>query len=192
MLSLNLPLPARYQRFLELQRKLPFSYTQQHASRENIPVAGFDNDYLRVSVGKGQADFERAKMAIRQWEMFPKPWTQILPENAPIATDTVVAMYARFSGVWWRNACRLVYTIDAADRFGFAYGTLPGHVECGEELFLVSIDPDETVWYELRAFSRPRHWTARLGYPLVRWLQARFRRDSAAQMLAFVQKKGSE
>ena len=191
MLSLNVPLHSKNISYLEEQQHLPFTYTQHQASRENKPVSGFDNDYLRVAIGSGSADFERAKMAIRAWQMFPRAWTRILPENALLVPGTVVAMYARFMGIWWRNACRIVYAIDTPDRFGFAYGTLPGHVECGEELFQVGIDPDGTVWYELRAFSRPRHWTARLGYPLVRYLQAQFRRDSAAQMQAFVLKNSA-
>ena len=37
--------------------------------------------------------------------------------------------------------CRVVYVVDEPDRRGFAYGTLPGHAESGEELFLVRYDP---------------------------------------------------
>lgn len=192
MLSLNLPVPAQLQAFLAQQQKLPFTYSQHSASQNKEQVPGFDNDYQRVTIGKGRADFERAKLAVRSWQMFPNSWTRILPENAPIEPGTTVAMYAHLFGFWWRNACRVLYTIEQPDRFGFAYGTLPGHVECGEELFLVGIDPDGAVWYELRAFSRPRHWSARLAYPLVRYLQARFRRDSGTQMRAFVQQNFSK
>jgi uncharacterized protein (UPF0548 family) len=72
-------------------------------------------------------------------------------------------------------------------KFGFAYGTLPEHAESGEERFLIEWDRGEnSVWYDILAFSRPRHWLARLGYPLTRRLQARFRRDSAAAMLKAV------
>jgi phosphatidylserine/phosphatidylglycerophosphate/cardiolipin synthase-like enzyme len=42
------------------------------------------------------------------------------------------------------NLCRVVYVIDEPDgpiaRFGFAYGTLPGHAVAGEELFLATWD----------------------------------------------------
>ncbi len=40
-----------------------------------------------------------------------------------------------------RVPCRVVYVVDEPDRRGFAYGTLPGHAESGEELFLVRYDP---------------------------------------------------
>jgi len=68
-------------------------------------------------------------------------------------------------------------------RFGFAYGTLPGHVESGEERFLIEWDrADNCVWYDILAFSRPRHILAWLGYPWVRHLQKRFRQESGAAM----------
>ena len=40
-----------------------------------------------------------------------------------------------------RAPCRVVYVVDEPDRRGFAYGTLPGHAESGEELFMVRFDP---------------------------------------------------
>jgi uncharacterized protein (UPF0548 family) len=67
--------------------------------------------------------------------------------------------------------------------FGFAYGTLPGHLESGEERFLIEWDwADNCVWYDILAFSRHRHILAWLGYPWVRYLQKRFRQESAAAM----------
>ena len=38
-------------------------------------------------------------------------------------------------------------------RFGFAYGTLPGHGGSGEERFLIERDRDDGVWYDILAFS---------------------------------------
>ena len=72
-------------------------------------------------------------------------------------------------------------------KFGFAYGTLPGHVESGEERFLIEWDREtDKVWYDILAFSRPNHFLTRLGYPLVRRTQKRFGRDSAASMFRAV------
>jgi uncharacterized protein (UPF0548 family) len=90
-------------------------------------------------------------------------------------------------GVWQLNACRIVYTIDEQTanvaRFGYAYGTLPGHVERGEEQFLLEWDRrEDMVSYSILAFSRPRHVLAKLGYPLMRRLQRRFARESTAAM----------
>jgi len=68
-------------------------------------------------------------------------------------------------------------------RFGFAYGTLADHMESGEERFTVEWRrDDDSVWYDLLAFSRPRHPLARLGLRLSRALQRRFARDSLRAM----------
>ncbi|MCW2737182.1 DUF1990 domain-containing protein [Nocardioides sp.] len=67
---------------------------------------------------------------------------------------------------------QVVYVVDEPARRGFAYGTLPGHPESGEELFLVERTGEET-WAEIRAFSRPGRWFTRLGGPVVRLLQTR-------------------
>lgn len=186
MIALRLPAPKQVEQYLQVQAQLPHSYQPVGATARPNPVKRFNNDSLRVELGQGATDFERAKAAIRRWRMFPDRWTQILPEAVPIRKNEVVAMYARSLGLWWRNACRIVYVVDEPTRFGFAYGTLPGHIERGEELFQVLLDANDTVWYEIRAFSRPRHWLAWLGYPLTRYLQEKFRQDSAAQMQAFV------
>ena len=69
------------------------------------------------------------------------------------------------------------------NRFGFAYGTLDDHMETGEERFSVEFRrEDDSVWYDLFAFSRPRHPLARVGRPISRMLQRRFARDSLAAM----------
>lgn len=56
------------------------------------------------------------------------------------------------------------------DRSGFAYGTLPGHPECGEELFAVERRADGT-WLVIRAFSRPGRWFTRVAGPVGRRAQ---------------------
>ena len=97
----------------------------------------------------------------------------------------------KIMGLWVLNACRIVYVVDEpgpVHRFGFAYGTLPDHVETGEERFLVEWDEATgDVWYDILAFSRPRYAVMRLGTPYIRRMQKRFGRDSAAAMRRIVQ-----
>ena len=75
----------------------------------------------------------------------------------------------------------------AAARFGFAYGTLTNHAESGEELFEVVLDPTtQDVLYRIRAISWPQALLTRFSQPIVRLLQARFRRDSGEAMMRAV------
>jgi len=189
MLSLRKPSADALRRFLAAQTKLPFSYAAVGATAET-PPAGYVVDRTRIKLGEGEPVFRSAIAALRRWEQFNLGWVEAWPSDTPIQSGEVVAVMGRAIGVWWLNACRVVYVVDEQgplSRFGFAYGTLPGHVESGEERFLVEWNREEnSVWYDILAFSRPHQFSARLGYPVVRRLQKRFGRDSAASMLRAV------
>ncbi len=191
MLSLRKPSADALRRFLAAQRELPFTYEGVGASAET-PPAGYVVDRTRIKLGQGEPVFRSAIAALKRWEQFNLGWVEAWPSDTPIQKGIVVAVMGRAIGVWWLNACRVVYVVDETrpvSRFGFAYGTLPGHVESGEERFLVEWDmSDEAVWYDITAFSRPNHLLTRLGYPVVRRLQKQFGRDSAASMLRAVSK----
>jgi len=73
-----------------------------------------------------------------------------------------------------RIPVRVVYVVDEPNRRGFAYGTLPGHPESGEEAFVVERRDDDSVWLTIRAFSRPAAPWLWLGYPVLRLFQAIF------------------
>lgn len=113
-------------------------------------------------------------------------WVEPGSPAAPLETGQTVAVLAHVWGLWVLNACRIVYVVDEQDRitqFGFGYGTLPAHAESGEERFLIEWHhTDDSVWYDVSAFFRPRHPLVRLGWPVAQSLVNRFRRDSAAAM----------
>jgi uncharacterized protein (UPF0548 family) len=71
---------------------------------------------------------------------------------------------------------RVVYVVDTPARKGFAYGTLPGHPESGEEAWMLSRSDDGSVWMTIRAFSRPasKRWWA--VYPVLRIMQSIYTR----------------
>ncbi len=184
MIRLRKPTPEAVRSFLEARASLPFTYPAVGATA-GTPPAGYDVDHLRIELGQGDAVFAAAREAVARWELFRLGWVEVFPADGPPREGQAVGVLARLVGLWWLNACRIVYLVDRqgpARAFGFAYGTLPGHAETGEERFLVECDPVGGVWYDVLAFSRPRHLLARLGYPLARRLQARFRTDSAEAM----------
>lgn len=166
-----------------------FNYTPVGLTREPVaPPPGFDHDVYRTGLGSGDAVFERARRAVAGWRMFRQRWVRLHPAGAPLEAGTVVAVEARVYGFTTVNPCRVVYTVDEETSFGFAYGTLQGHVERGEERFLVRRDPaNGTVELEIVAVSRPAHPLARLGYPLARRVQRRFGRGALAVLRAAVE-----
>jgi uncharacterized protein (UPF0548 family) len=176
-------------RFIVAQANLPFTYEAVGATAET-PPAGYVVDRTRVKLGEGEAVFHSASGALRRWEQFNLGWLQAWPSDTLIQKGEVVAVLGRAIGAWWLNACRIVYAVDETgpvSRFGFAYGTLPAHIESGEERFLIEWEQtDDSVWYDILAFSRPQRLSARLGYPVVRRLQRRFGRDSAAAIFRAV------
>jgi uncharacterized protein (UPF0548 family) len=171
-------------RFLRDSHGLPLSYAPIGIVRDEH--SGYALDQQVVVVGRGTADFERARDALMAWKQFDIGWVELFPRHALVEAGTVVAVLIRHLGFWSLNGCRVVYGVgngDEAARFGFAYGTLTNHAEAGEELFEVFLNPQTNdVLYRIRATSWPRATLARVGQPIVRVLQARFRRDSAAAM----------
>jgi uncharacterized protein (UPF0548 family) len=178
------PSQRAIERCIAQSRALPLSYAPIGLVRNK--TVRHDIDEVVVAIGRGQADFERARAGLAAWNHFEIGWVELFPRNAPVETGTVVTVLVRHLGFWSLNGCRIVYGVgdrDRGARFGFAYGTLTNHAEAGEELFEVSLNPDtDEVTYRIRAVSWPQATLTRIGYPIARLLQARFRRDSAEAM----------
>lgn len=187
MWTLRFPNELKLAAFRLRQGRLPTTHPQPGCTRTETVPAGFVRDHTRAQLGDGPEVFAAAKQALRAWTPFPGGWVRAEPPDTPIRVGAVVAVVARAFGVWISNACRIEYVIDEPDRWGFGYATLPGHVECGEERFLVEQRPDGSVWFDVFAVSRPRHWLVRVGYPVARRFQKRFGREAAAAMRRAVQ-----
>lgn len=175
------PSAAEIQQFISHQQDLQFSYPEVGATQLS-PPAGYTVDHNRIRLGEGDETFKRAAAALKHWKQFDLGWVSVVPGEPPIKVGVTLAVQAQTFGLWSLNAVRIVYLISDAKRFGFAYGTLPDHVERGEERFLAEQLEDGSVWYDLYAFSRPQHTLARLGYPVSRNLQKRFARESLVAM----------
>jgi len=168
--------------FVNGQRNLPFTYDEVGATNSTPPSIGYNVDHNRIQIGTGEAAYEAGVEALKNWRQFDLGWVTVVPRGVPIEVGATVAVKARAFGTWSLNASRIVYTIDETTRFGFAYGTLPDHVERGEERFLIEWLADDSVWYDIFAFSRPQHPLVRLSRPLARRLQKQFARESLSKI----------
>ena len=186
MVSLRRPSTGAIREFLTSQSKLDFTYTAVGATA-SLPPPGYVVDHTRIKLGEGEAVFTKAKAALGRWDQFRLGWVEAWPPETPIQSGEVVAIVARRVGLWWLNACRVVYVVDEhgpVRRYGFASGTLPDHAGAGEERFLIEWDrASGEIWYDILAFSRPQQLPTRLGYPYMRRLQKKLGKDSAAAML---------
>ena len=189
MFTVKKPTFDEIRAYLAAQTQRPFSYSEVGATQGDTP-SGFDSDWFSVCLGHGREVFHRAKKAVNRWAMFPEEMAELCWPNAPIEKGTIVAALFRAGPFWTLNPCRIVYVFDEigdGSRYGFAYGTLPDHLECGEERFSVEWrHADDSVWYHLSCFSQPQHRLAKLGYLYVRRQQRRFRELSGRSMLRAV------
>ena len=161
---------------------VPFSYsevgaTADFASLESLEVS-YDVDRNQFSLGTGRDLFERARSSLMSWRHFDIPWLELYGAKEQVSSGHVVATLTRAAAIWYLNPCRVVYTegtSDSASDAAFAYGTLPGHVERGEERFRVHFNPiTDQVTYEVVAFSRPAILLSKIGHRWVRRIQKRF------------------
>jgi uncharacterized protein (UPF0548 family) len=182
------PTAQRIDRFRQAAMRDTFSYPEVGATLKGEIPEQYNLDHNRVRLGAGPATFERASAALCDWKMFDIGWVELLRPDGPIAPGQTVLVLARTCGLYSLSATRVIAMIDDDSgpirRRGFSYGTLQHHVERGEERFSIEHDlEDDSVWYEILAFSLPQHPVARIGYPLSRAAQRRFAGDSKAAML---------
>jgi uncharacterized protein (UPF0548 family) len=141
---------------------LPLTYREVGATAGPLPD-GYHHMRKSAVIGHGRRRFDDAAEKVMRWGMLRGAGVRLEPstEVAAVGSEVLVGLGPL------RAPCRVVYVIDDADHRGFAYGTLPGHPESGEELFAVRFDPTtEEVHAEVTAFSRHATWWSRLGAPV--------------------------
>lgn len=190
MFYLTRPTTAELDRVLAGCAGAPLTYDAVGATAAT-PPSGYYVDRYAVDLGRGAGAFAAACDAVRRFVMYPRPWTAVHRAFDEPHEGAEFVATIRHMGFWSANPCRIVYTMNGTDdtgqRYGFALGTLDGHVETGEERFEVCRDTrTDVVSYRVVAFSRPRVWLARLGTPIARMLQRRFGRESRQAMVQAV------
>ena len=145
---------------------MSLTYPQVGATRAAGPLpAGYH--HLRYRTCLGEVPLAAAGDAILGWRMHRAAGTRI-EASAPRATPGVEVTVGLGVGRLRITApCRVVWIVEEDDRVGFAYGTLPGHPEHGEESFVAGRAADGRVWFTVTAFSRPARWFTRAAGPVV-------------------------
>ncbi|HEX5740764.1 MAG TPA: DUF1990 domain-containing protein [Pilimelia sp.] len=149
---------------------MDLTYPERGATAGELP-GGYHHLRREVPLGRGDAVFARAADAVLHWRMHRRAGLRVRAA-APVAAPGVDVVL----GLGWgplrvTAPCRVVYVVATPTARGFAYGTLPGHPECGEESFVVHRRGDGRVHLTVTAFSRHAWWAARLAAPLARLAQ---------------------
>ncbi len=153
-------------------RTAPLTYGEQGQTRsENLP-AGYHYQQATAVIGRGDDAWDKAKEALLTWQCHRRAGLRVFPSDAPIDPGTVVIAAAHLGLLYLLIPCRVVYRTDEPGRFGFAYGTLPGHPEHGEEAFHVVRDEAGVVSFDVVAFSKAADLLTKLGGPVTRLAQA--------------------
>ncbi|MFE4666625.1 DUF1990 domain-containing protein [Streptomyces sp. NPDC056716] len=159
---------------------MSFTYKDVGATRDpGFCPPGFHRLHVRTRLGEGPALFRRAADAVGGWEMHRSMGVGIAAGAERAAPDVDVTV--TLAGLI-KAPCRVVWTVDEPRRSGWAYGTLAGHPESGEESFLVERTGDGTVWFTVTAFSRAAKWYARAGGPATRGLQHAYARRAGSTL----------
>lgn len=133
------------------------------------PVEGFD--WFERSATLERRDFDAAAKGLLSWQVQVRAGLRVVASHVPLEAGSVVLMRLGRGPLSPRMPCRVVYVIEEPDLRGFAYGTLPGHPESGEERFALRRHGDGSLVLTISAFSRPASRLARLGGPLTRRAQ---------------------
>jgi len=145
-----------------------FSYPEVGATAGDGPLpTGYRHLRHRTRLGLGPDVFMAAGESVLTWRMHRAVGVDLTATADRAAPGVGVRVLLGRGGFGLAAPCEVVWTVEQPTRLGFAYGTLPGHPECGEEAFLVELARDGQVWFTVTAFSRPARWYTRAAGPLV-------------------------
>jgi uncharacterized protein (UPF0548 family) len=140
-------------------------------------------------ISRDRSDFTRARSRILSWQMHRQAGVRVEAGGVSNSSDVAgvvpglrVTLSIGVGPIMIPAPCEVITVIDSDHEAGFAYGTLPGHPEQGEEAFLARMTDDGTVVGSVAAFSRPVPW-ASVGAPVIQRAQRIIARRYLSAML---------
>lgn len=146
------------------------TYSEVGATASAALPSGYRHLRLVRQIGFGQEWFDEASRRLLTWDMHRRAGLQVTAGSA-VVRDQTATLRIGIGPLKVNAPVRVVYLVHGSRERGFAYGTLAGHPEIGEERFTIRLDDDGVVVAEIRAFSRAGRWFTRLGGPVARKAQ---------------------
>lgn len=149
----------------------PVGVTRDGSRPGGVLPDGADRQRRTRIVGSGAASFERAADAVLSWEVQRRASLRVSAEHSVATVGGDVLLHLGVGRLALAIPCRVVWVVREEREAGFAYGTLPGHPERGEEAFVVTRDDDDLVRFTVSAYSWPAWPLVRLAAPVARTVQ---------------------
>ncbi len=146
----------------------PFTYSEVGATAAGAPPGYYSYSRSRRTYG---IDVQAATDRLLTWKIHEAAGLTVASSSERVAAGTVARVSLGVGPLRLQAPCKVVYLVEEPGRTGFAYGTLPGHPESGEQLFLLEQAHDGSLTFSITAFSRPATALARAGGPITRWIQ---------------------
>ncbi|WP_078026777.1 DUF1990 family protein [Arthrobacter sp. KBS0703] len=141
------------------------------------PPEGFPCLVSQNYLGEGLAVYRRVVRGVLAWELQRRSGLRVRTESAVVVPGARVVSGFGIGPFRINAPCEVVWVHrplpgDGPQSAGFAYGTLPGHPERGEEAFEVQIDASGSVFLKITAFSRHSNWFYTAGGAFARRAQS--------------------
>jgi uncharacterized protein (UPF0548 family) len=170
---LGRPSDATLTRVAADAKLLDLSYREVGMTRRpSNPTDRYRWDGWSIDLGDDTQTFDRACEALRCWHAHRGAGARVVPADTPLTVGSTVVVALGFRAFTAIAPCRIVWTVDDEDNFGFGYGTLEGHPERGEESFVIHRQRGH-VTFAITAASCPAGLIPRAGSPVTRMIQKR-------------------
>lgn len=165
------PSAAERERLLEAAQQADVSY--DHVGSTLAPERWPDRSPRARSrvLGHGDEAFATAITRLTAWAPQRALGAGVFPDGVRPTLGATLLVELRLGPLTVVVPDRVVAVVDEPGRWGFAYGTLPGHAERGEESFLVTQDDDGTVTGTVTVDATMGTLAARLAAPVVYGIQ---------------------
>jgi uncharacterized protein (UPF0548 family) len=152
-------------------REAELTYREAGQTAGALPP-GYHHLRRSAVIGSGAEVFAGAANALISWQAHLRAGLRVAASAATAEPGTVVLLGLGAGAIRIGAPCRVIYAANEPHRRGFAYGTLPGHPERGEEAFIEQ-HHDGAVTFTIAAFSAPATLLAKAAGPAGRAVQRR-------------------
>jgi uncharacterized protein (UPF0548 family) len=164
-------------------RDIPFSCEKwsalaPNATREDIGAGGYAHHVYEDSLS---ADFDIAAERLLAYKIYPpqRMKAHVCTSDGRVCRGAVIVQRISLGPVAIEAAVRVLEFERLENRVGFAYVTLPGHIELGIAAFAVS-RIDGGLNLRIETWSRPGHWSTKVAGPFSRLIQRRSTEEAIA------------